>query len=126
MNFNLPSLARLVNCLCPHTRGWLAEQLAAAYFLIQGFRPLRRPNRTLVQTDLLLTRGTVVLLVEVKFRQTATQAALAISPTQAKRLRAEARRIAARYPSHTLRVDGVQVFPHWPFVRHSPACIALD
>lgn len=126
MSFNLPSLAGLVNRLHPHTRGWLAEYVALVYLGVQGYRPARRFWRTRVQTDLVLTRGTVMVLVEVKFRQTAAHAAVAITPTQAARLRAEARRIAARHPAYTVRADAVQVFPAWPFVHHSPALIALD
>ncbi|MFZ2587300.1 MAG: YraN family protein [Alphaproteobacteria bacterium] len=122
----LPSLASLVNRLHPHTRGWLAEKLAALYLLAYGFTPIRRPHRAPVQTDLLLARGKLVLLVEVKFRQIHLNALQAITPNQKARLRAEARRISARYPTHTLRVDGIQVFPHWPFLHHTPVLIPLD
>lgn len=122
----LPSLKALVNNLHPHTKGWLAEKLAFAYFLAQGFTPLRRPRRSPVQTDLLLKRGDLILLIEVKFRQAHASAATAISPKQAVRLRTEARRIAARNPHATLRADAVAVFPQWPFLAHTPARIALD
>ncbi|MCP5405666.1 MAG: YraN family protein [Pseudomonadaceae bacterium] len=126
MPARVPALARLVNCLHPHTKGWLAEKLAFFYLLTHGYLPARRPTTAHVQTDLLLCRGRILLLVEVKYRPTATAAALAISPTQRARLTREARRLAALYPAYALRADIIAVFPRWPFLSHLPSAIALD
>lgn len=123
---SLPTLARLVNKLSPHRRGQVAEKLALAYFLVQGYTPARRQMRERVQTDLLLSRGQTLLVVEVKFRQSEWGGHLALGPAQRRRLQRAAKALAARNPAHTVRADVVAVFPHWPFVRHLPAAIALD
>lgn len=123
---SLPILGRLVNRLHPHTRGRLAEKVAFVYLLAQGYRPARRPGRAPVQTDLLLTRGTIVLLVEVKFRQSAAAAQVAVSAAQTRRLQAESRRLAAYFPHHTLRADILEVLPCWPWLVHRPGAIPLD
>lgn len=122
----VPVLARLVNRLHPHTRGWLAEKVALVYLLARGFWPLRRPRTAHVQTDLLLTRGTILLVAEVKYRATAEAAAIALGPAQTRRLQGECRRLAAVYPDYAVRGDVLWVMPVWPFVRHWPGAISLE
>lgn len=123
---SVPFLQHIVNKLSPHRRGWLAEKLALAFFLAQGYTPAPRRQRERIQTDLLLIRGQTLLLVEVKFRQTEQGSHLALGPAQRQRLHRAARALAGHFPAHTIRADVLAVFPHWPFLRHLPAAIALD
>lgn len=120
----LPLLARLVNRFHPHTRGWLAEKVALAYLLAHGFWPAARPLRAHVQTDLLLTCGAILCVVEVKYR--AQNADMALGIVQIRRLQRECVRLAALFPHHTVRGDVVLVQPVWPFVRHRAGAISLE
>ncbi len=115
---SLPSLRALVNRLHPHRKGYVSEWLALALMMTKGFVPAARPRRSRAQTDLLMRRGTLLVLVEVKYRPTDTAAHRAISPAQRHRLMAEARHRAAHHPEMAVRIDTIAVFPHWPFIRH--------
>jgi putative endonuclease len=122
---SLPSPARLVNRLHPHARGRLAEQAALLYFLARGYLPAARPRRAPTQTDLLLRRGSALLVVEVKYRPSEEKGHRALSPAQAARLRREATRLAALHPALAVRADTLLVFPAWPFFRHVAEAIPL-
>lgn len=98
--------------------GKLGEGLALIYFMAQGWWPAKRPRFEAVQTDLLLRRGHVLLLVEVKTRRHAVPLEKALSGAQKERLRFQAKRLAARYPTLTVRLDAVIITPRWPFLRH--------
>ncbi|MBI1308557.1 MAG: hypothetical protein GC129_01685 [Proteobacteria bacterium] len=104
----------------PHRKGQVAEFLALTALLLKGYRPAPRPLRALAQTDLLLTKGPVLALVEVKCRTSRARAHLALTPAQKQRLTRQARALAARHPSRTVRLELVLLFPHWPFVEHLP------
>lgn len=86
--------------------------------LSKGYRPAPRPVRMLAQTDLLLRRGKVLVLVEVKARASESRAQLALGPGQRARLGRQARALAGRWPQYTVRLDMLLVFPQWPFFRH--------
>lgn len=110
----LPQLAKRLN---PHLRGQLAEKAALLYYLLHGYRPLIGLSRALAQTDLTLTCGQTILLVEVKYRSSRNRGHLAVTPAQQGRLTRQMRALAGRFPSHTLRLEVFLVFPHWPFLQ---------
>lgn len=106
-------------------KGRWAERLALVCLVCKGYLPAPRPARMLAQTDLLLSKGQVLVLVEVKARTAESRAHHALTPGQKARLRRQARALAGRYPQYTVRLDLLLVFPHPPFVRHI-VNVALD
>lgn len=101
-----------------HTKGKLAESFAALFLLAKGYLPVRRHAHEIAQTDLLLRRGSALVLVEVKYRTTEITAQQALSPPQVRRLGNQARLLSRYYPDHAIRLDLITVFPRWPFIRH--------
>jgi Holliday junction resolvase-like predicted endonuclease len=101
--------------------GKLGEGLALIYFVGQGWWPVARPRFERVQTDLVLQRGSSLLLVEVKARWRAMPYERLVSATQRQRLQQQAAFWAARRPEATVRLMVVQITPSWPVVR----CYAL-
>jgi Holliday junction resolvase-like predicted endonuclease len=98
-------------------KGKIAEAAALAAYILRGYLPARRSPRALAQTDLLLTRGQVLVLVEVKYRPHETIAHIALTPAQKQRLQREANALQKLYPHHAIRLDLCLVFPHRPFIR---------
>jgi putative endonuclease len=103
----------------PHNylKGKIAEAAALVAYILRGYLPARRPFRALAQTDLLLTKGQTLVLVEVKYRPHETIAHIALTPAQARRLGREAVALQKLYPNHTIRFDLALVFLHRPFIR---------
>ncbi len=108
-------LTRLFAAIPPHMLGYLGEITALFYYLLQGYMPLKQTRRQPVQVDLLLVRGTTLVLVEVK-----TRAHLGFFPplshSQQQRLQLQAKRLAAKFPSHTVRLDLCLVQPNRPWI----------
>ncbi|MBP7253311.1 MAG: YraN family protein [Alphaproteobacteria bacterium] len=103
--------------------GWCAELLSCVSLWCQGFRVLGWRLRTaLSEVDIVARRGAVVALIEVKARQDATAAALALSATQRGRITRAARLVLAHWPQlvkATFCFDVMLVTPwHWP--QHQP------
>lgn len=101
--------------------GRAAEWLAAAWLLLRGWRVIGMRVRTPgAEIDLLAARRGVLAVVEVKRRRTMAEALDAVSPAQARRLRAAGASLAARRPDlagHAVRLDLVALAPgRWP--RH--------
>jgi Holliday junction resolvase-like predicted endonuclease len=97
--------------------GKLGEGIALGWYLLQGWRPVRRPRREAVQTDLVLRRGPAMLLVEVKTRLRPQPYERLLSPTQRQRLARQVAFWAARQPHLSIRLEVVQITPSWPWVR---------
>jgi putative endonuclease len=77
------------------TMGRRAEGLAAAYLRLKGYRILgRRIARPPIEIDILARRGDLLVLVEVKYRQTLDLAVLALTPSALKRLMRAADQLA--------------------------------
>jgi len=106
------------------TRAFLAgrhaETIAALYLRLKGYRILASRYRTAVgEIDLIARKGKAIIFVEVKWRPTLEDGALAIHPRQQDRIR----RAAEWYLSHTGRqdisgrFDVVLVVP-WRLPRH--------
>lgn len=100
-------------------RGRLAERLAAWLLRLKGYQVLGR-NLALPQgeIDLLVRRGNILVVVEVKQRPDLAAALDAVSPRQRARLQRAALAVLARRPDLgrcQIRFDIVAVTP-WP--RH--------
>jgi len=100
-------------------RGRLAERLAAWLLRLKGYQVIDR-NLTLPQgeIDLLVRRGDILAVVEVKQRPDLAAALDAVSPRQRARLQRAALALLARRPDLgrcQIRFDIVAVTP-WP--RH--------
>lgn len=104
-------------------RGRWAERLAACWLLAKGYRIVARNQRTpFGEVDLIVRRGGVLALVEVKARVSREAALVALRPMQQQRIaRAGAWYIAARPPLQGLdiRCDLV-IVPGWRRPAHLP------
>jgi putative endonuclease len=102
-----------------YRKGHRGERLAALALILKGYRILARRHRTkLGEIDLIARRGDLVLIVEVKARQTLTEAMEALSRTSERRIEAAADLWLARQPDYgrlSIRFDMVAVLPRrWP------------
>jgi Holliday junction resolvase-like predicted endonuclease len=120
MDTSLTPLRRLAKLIHPHLRGWLAEKLALGYYMARGFLPIRHVRQALAQTDLILIRGDLILLVEVKFRSSQGRGHVALTTGQRQRLNRQMLAIAGKYPGYTIRLEVFLVFPHRPFWQRIP------
>jgi len=89
-----------------YARGRRAERLAAWWLRLQGYRVLTQGFRCPVgEIDLVVRRGAVLAIVEVKRRDTVAGAVEAISPRQQRRVRRAAELYLQRHPD----LAGLQV-----------------
>jgi putative endonuclease len=102
--------------------GRRAEALAAWYLRAKGWRILaRRMRLPMIEIDIVARRGSVLAVVEVKWRATTELALLTIRPEVLSRLRRAAAELAARESRSgrpvSARVDLLAMAPGaWP--RH--------
>ena len=100
--------------------GRRAENLAALWLQLKGWRILARRARTPVgEVDLVAKRGRMVAFVEVKARATAREAGLALDDYRLRRVAAAAEALAPRYvrPGDDMRLDAIFIVP-WRLPRH--------
>jgi len=102
-------------------RGRRAETLALLALMLKGYRPVARNLRTPVgEIDLVMRRGGVLAVVEVKTRASLADAAFSIGAEQQLRLRRALEWLLSGRPDLArlaLRFDAVLVAPgRWP--RH--------
>jgi len=106
-----------------YLRGHRGEWRAAAALMVKGYRILARRYRTrLGEIDLIARRGDLVLIVEVKARQTLQEAMQAIARESERRIEAAADLWLSRQPDHgrlSVRFDMVAVLP-WRWPVHVP------
>ncbi|MDX2101692.1 MAG: YraN family protein [Alphaproteobacteria bacterium] len=105
--------------LAARRRGQRAETLALIWLSLCGWRLRARDLRTPVgELDLVFTRGSTLLVVEVKHRATRTAAAEAIRPDQQDRIRRATAWFLAGQPQfshYQVRFDALLVSPGgWP------------
>ena len=106
-----------------HRAGLMAEMLAAAYFTVKGYRIVRWREKTPVgEIDLILTRGSTLVFVEVKARKLRDDAAHAIHNRNQTRVVRAAQYFLSRYPkasSYQVRFDAcLLAWYRWP--HHIP------
>ena len=121
MRVRWPSQRRTEDGRARRSRGRRAEALALRALLLRGYRPVARNLKTPVgEIDLVVRRGRVLAVIEVKTRGTLADAAESIRPQQQARIRRAAEWLLNRRPdlAHlTIRFDAVLVLPRsWP--RH--------
>ena len=98
--------------------GRRGEMLAAWFLRLKGWSVLARRVKTpRGEVDLIVRRGRTVAFVEVKWRRSAAERALAIDARRLQRVAAAAAALAARYArtGDDIRVDVVLMAPGcWP------------
>lgn len=96
-------------------RGRRAEDLAALWLRLKGYRIIARRFKTpLGEIDIIAQRGRRVSLVEVKARARLTEARMAITPHQRGRIFRAAEFFLQRYPRYAtmnLCFDAILVAP---------------
>lgn len=101
-------------------RGRQAEQLAAWYLRLQGWRIVGTRVKTGVgEVDLVARRGKVLAFVEVKARATMTAAEFSLDRQRLRRVAAAAELLLPRFldGADTVRIDVIYIVPRrWP--RH--------
>ena len=101
-------------------RGRRGETLAAWYLRLKGWRVLARRVKTpRGEVDLIARRGRTVAFVEVKWRASSAELALAIDDRRLRRVAAAAEVIAQRHvrAGEDIRIDVLLLAPgRWP--RH--------
>ena len=99
--------------------GHRGETFAAWALRLKGFRIVARRFRTPAgEVDLIARRGDLVIMVEVKARNTLVAAMDAITPSALRRIEAAADLWLSRQPDHarlSIRFDMVAILPRrWP------------
>lgn len=101
-------------------RGRRGEALAAWYLRLKGWRIVARRVKTpRGEVDLIARRGRTVVFVEVKWRRTEAELALALDHYRLRRVIAAAEALAPHYATNgeDLRIDAILLAPgRWP--RH--------
>lgn len=102
-----------------YRKGHRGEWIAALSLMLKGYRILARRYRTpLGEIDLIVRRGNLVAIVEVKARPTLEQAMEAVGAFAQRRIDAAADLWLARQPDHarlSLRYDLIAILPRrWP------------
>ena len=124
----------------PKTLGRLGERIAAWFYRLRGYQIVSRNLRLAAgEIDLVLRRGSTIVIAKVKTRQTrsAGEGHEAVSRDKRERLIRLADRYAAQHPGAQLRYDILSIFwTGWRFAftqyadafRHGcrcPATVAL-
>jgi putative endonuclease len=102
-----------------YRRGHRGERLAALALMLKGFRIVARRYKTpLGEIDLIARRGDLVVIVEVKVRESLAAAMDAVGAHAARRIEGAADLWLARQPDFSrlsVRFDLVAVLPRrWP------------
>ncbi|PZP39671.1 MAG: hypothetical protein DI585_03260 [Pseudomonas fluorescens] len=116
MERSVPLLYHLAKVLGPHRCGHFAEKLAMVSYAIRGFAPLKVPQN-LAQTDLIVRRGSLIVLVEVKFRGSRQRGQFAVTPNQKQRLQRQMHAVSGRFSNCTVRLEVFLVFLQFPFCK---------
>lgn len=96
-----------------HRAGLLAEYLALCWLSLKGYRLVARRYKTRFgEIDLIMRRGGVLAIIEVKARAETHDAAMAIHAKNQSRVAQAAQHFLSRYPEYThfqVRFDAVLV-----------------
>lgn len=111
-----------------YRRGRLSEFMAAATLMAKGYRILARRCRTPYgEIDLIATRASSLVFVEVKRRTTREEAEAALSSRQAQRMARAAEfwiNCNPRYRDHEQRMDAILVLPRC-LPKHLPGALGI-
>lgn len=100
-------------------KGALCESLAIFYLMICGYTPLKRNMRTAIgEIDILAKKGSLLCLVEVKFRKTEQAAHMALRPDQVDRLQKQMDGLVQRYKCSEYRCDAALFYAKFPFFSY--------
>jgi len=106
-------------------KGLRAESYAAFWLRLKGYRIAARRLRTpFGEIDLIARRGNVVLIVEIKARNSLQEAMAALTPGQQRRIETAAQMWLMRQPDYArlcLRFDLIAVLP-WRLPVHVAQC----
>jgi putative endonuclease len=112
-----------------YERGWLAETLALALFLLKGYRLIARRYRAFDgEVDLIVQKKGMIVFVEVRARATHALALESIDKHKQERFRRAARgwlRRAALPYGAPCRADCVVLAP-WSLPKHIENAFTLD
>jgi len=101
--------------------GLLAERCCLLLLRLKGYRLVAHRYRSpFGEIDIIVTRGDVVAMVEVKARPTRTLALEAVTSRQLQRLHRAAQDFLARHPRfnrHNIRFD-VMIVASWRWPQH--------
>ncbi len=97
-------------------RGKYAEIIALLFLMCKGYRPLAWRKKIIFEADLLMRRGNLLLLVEVKYRQNMRDALESITTRKKQRLQYVAQMASKHYArqfisSPDIRIDAVFISP---------------
>lgn len=100
-------------------RGQGAETLAGLLLRVKGYRILARSYRVPAgEIDIIAGRGNVISFIEVKARNSLSDALDAVSPTQRRRIARAAEHYLSQHPDmlgRDIRFDVIAVLPgKWP------------
>lgn len=106
-------------------KGLRAESYAAFWLRLKGYRiAARRLRMPSGEIDLIARRGNVVLIVEIKARNSLQEAMAALTPGQQRRIETTAQLWLMRQPDYarlSLRFDLIAVLP-WRLPVHVERC----
>ncbi len=112
---------RMARGIGANRQGHRAEDLAKALLHLKGYHLLATRYKTREgEIDLIVRRGDVIAMVEVKARATLAEAVEAVSPRQQRRIIAAAAQYRAEQEigeDITVRFDIIAIAPPWDVVH---------
>lgn len=111
--------------LTGYHKGWLSEYIAILWLGLQGYRlRAHRYRHPSGEIDLIMSRGTCICFIEVKYRQQAATTAWAITPRQQSRITRAAQAYLQKHPdflSYDCRFDAIYL-SRYHLPRHLKNC----
>ncbi len=101
-----------------HIKGWLAEKVARIFLCLKGYKIIAQNHKRWVEVDILASKESILVAVEVKYRRTRQQAITALGMRQKQRLLQQALHLSVEYKMQGARVEAVFIFMEWPFLIH--------
>lgn len=107
-------------------KGLVGEWLAVLLLLVKGYKPLTMNDKKAgIEGDIIACKGNNLVLVEVKWRQSAEKGHIAVHPSQQRRLYKKLRNLQCIHKGKNLRIDLVLIYPTPPFIEHIENAFSL-